>query len=172
METVLKVIELLVAMGLIIVVLLQRSEGGALGIGGSGGGLGGLFSPRGAANTLTRMTAILGILFFTTTLALTILALNKKPSTSILDQAPAGTSSTGTSNPAKSTTGGTAPPTLPSKTSNSTGTAPPTLPSTNTPNTANGAGTGTGNGATPPTSPSNSQGTPTTPATPAVPRAN
>ena len=52
--------ELMIAVALIIFVLLQRSEGGALGMGGGGGGgLGGLFSPRGAADTLTRTTAIL-----------------------------------------------------------------------------------------------------------------
>jgi protein translocase SecG subunit len=64
MQAVLLVIQLLVSVALIGVVLLQRSEGGALGMGGGGSGLGGLFSPRGAADTLTRTTAILAILFF------------------------------------------------------------------------------------------------------------
>ena len=45
MQTMLIVVELLVAVALIIFVLLQRSEGGALGMGGGGSGLGGLFSP-------------------------------------------------------------------------------------------------------------------------------
>jgi preprotein translocase subunit SecG len=76
MQSVLIAIQLLVSIGLIAVVLLQRSEGGALGMGGGGSGLGGLFSPRGAADTLTRTTAILAVLFFLTSLALTLLALH------------------------------------------------------------------------------------------------
>jgi preprotein translocase subunit SecG len=94
MQTVLIIIHLLIAIALIFVVLLQRSEGGALGIGGSGSGLGGLFSPRGAASTLTKTTAVLGILFFTTSMALTLLSLGARAPTSILNQplpgAPAG----------------------------------------------------------------------------------
>lgn len=84
MQTVLIVIHLFVALALTIVVLLQKSEGGALGMGGSGGGLGGFFSPRGAANTLTRTTAILGLIFFLSSLALTWLAINGGQSGSIL----------------------------------------------------------------------------------------
>ncbi len=60
MQTLLILVELFVSVGLIVVILLQRSEGGALGMGGGGSGLGGLFSPRGAADTLTRTTGILG----------------------------------------------------------------------------------------------------------------
>jgi len=56
-------------------------------MGGGGSGLGGLFSPRGAADTLTRTTAILATLFFLTSLALTLLALHGRPeSTSILER--------------------------------------------------------------------------------------
>ena len=58
MQTVLVFIELLIAVALIIFVLLQRSEGGVLGMGG-GSSMGGLCSPRGAADTLTRTTAVL-----------------------------------------------------------------------------------------------------------------
>ena len=76
MQSVLIAIQLLVSIGLIAVVLLQRSEGGALGMGGGGSGLGGLFSPRGAADTLTRTTAVLAILFFLSSLSLTLLALH------------------------------------------------------------------------------------------------
>ncbi|MGI9463390.1 MAG: preprotein translocase subunit SecG, partial [Aestuariivirgaceae bacterium] len=57
MTTVLLVVHLLIALGLIGAILLQRSEGGALGIGGGGGGGGSMFSSRGAANLLTRVTA-------------------------------------------------------------------------------------------------------------------
>ena len=93
MQTVLVVIQLLVSIALVIVILLQRSEGGALGMGGSGGGLGGLFSPRGAGDALTRTTAVLAVAFFATSLALTILALHGRPQqASILDSTPLGTS--------------------------------------------------------------------------------
>jgi preprotein translocase subunit SecG len=86
MQTVLIFAELIIAVAMIIFVLLQRSEGGALGIGGGGGGgMGGLFSPRGAADTLTRTTAILGLLFFLTCLALNILALKGRDEGSFLD---------------------------------------------------------------------------------------
>ncbi len=72
MQTILLVIHLIIAVALIGVVLLQRSEGGALGIGGGGGGS--LFSARGVGNTLTRTTAILAVIFFLTSIALTLLA--------------------------------------------------------------------------------------------------
>lgn len=92
MQTVLVVIQLLVSIALVIVVLLQKSEGGALGMGGSGGGLGGLFSPRGAGDALSRTTAILAVAFFATSLALTVLALHGRPQqASILDSQPIGT---------------------------------------------------------------------------------
>ncbi len=70
METVLIVIHLMIVIALVAVVLLQRSEGGALGI-GSGGGF---MTGRGQANALTRATTILGALFFLTSIALTIIA--------------------------------------------------------------------------------------------------
>lgn len=85
MQTLLVFLELLIAVALIIFVLLQRSEGGALGIGGGGGGLGGLFSPRGAADTLTRTTAILAALFFLTCIGLNLLSLHGRNEKSILD---------------------------------------------------------------------------------------
>jgi preprotein translocase subunit SecG len=86
MQTILVFAELVIAVALIIFVLLQRSEGGALGIGGGGGGgFGGLFSPRGAADTLTRTTAILAALFFLTCLGLNLLALHGRNEQSILD---------------------------------------------------------------------------------------
>lgn len=76
MQTVLICVQLLVSMALVVAVLLQKSEGGALGMGGGGGGMGGLFSPRGAADTLTQITVILGTLFFLTSMGLTLLALH------------------------------------------------------------------------------------------------
>ena len=70
MQTVIIVIHLMVVVALIGTVLLQRSEGGALGQGGGGG----FMTGRGQANALTRATAILAAMFFATSIALTILA--------------------------------------------------------------------------------------------------
>lgn len=76
MATVLLVIHIMVAAALVGLVLLQRSEGGALGIGGSGGGGsgGGFMSGRGAANLLTRVTALFAATFFVTSILLTLIA--------------------------------------------------------------------------------------------------
>ena len=90
MEAVLLVIHLVLALGIIGLVLLQRSEGGGLGIGG-GGGMGALASARTAASALSRMTAILAAGFFVTSLLLGILAGRHGQAGSImeaLDQAP------------------------------------------------------------------------------------
>ncbi len=82
MQTVLIVIHLLIVVALITVVLLQRSEGGALGM---GGGAGGFFTGRGQANALTRTTAVLATLFFMTSLGLTILSTLTHPKKSIFE---------------------------------------------------------------------------------------
>lgn len=74
MQTVLLVVHLFVALALVGVILLQRSEGGALGIGGGGNGAGSIFSARGVGNALTRATAFLAVAFFVTSIALTVLA--------------------------------------------------------------------------------------------------
>jgi len=79
METVLLVIHLIIAITLIGVVLLQRSEGGALGIGGGGGG-GSLFSARGVGNALTRTTAYLAVAFFVTSIVLTYISTHRNGS--------------------------------------------------------------------------------------------
>jgi preprotein translocase subunit SecG len=70
MQTVIIVIHLMVVAAMVGVVLLQKSEGGGLGIGSTGGFL----SSRGTANVLTRTTAILAATFFATSLVLSILA--------------------------------------------------------------------------------------------------
>ena len=77
METVILVIHLVVAVSLIGVVMLQRSEGGALGIGGGGGSAGNLFTARGVGNALTRTTAWLAVAFFCTSIALTVIATHR-----------------------------------------------------------------------------------------------
>src|SRR3974390_2713663 len=86
MQQVVIVIHLMLVLALIGVVLLQRSEGGGLGIGSTGG----FMTSRGTANVLTRATAVLAGLFFVTSLLLSILAgLNRKP-TSIIPGAAGG----------------------------------------------------------------------------------
>ena len=74
MIAVILTIHVLIVLALIGVVLLQRSEGGALGIGGGGGGGGGFLTGRGAANALTRTTSVLAALFFATSISLAIIA--------------------------------------------------------------------------------------------------
>ena len=72
MIKVLLVLHVFVTIALIGVVLIQRSEGGGLGLGG-GQGMGSFMTGRGTANLLTRATAILGTLFFALSLALALL---------------------------------------------------------------------------------------------------
>ena len=85
MQTVIIVIHLMVVLALVGVVLLQRSEGGGLGIGGGSG----FMTARGAANALTRTTAILAAAFFATSLTLSLLARYGEKTTDILDKVPA-----------------------------------------------------------------------------------
>jgi len=88
MVTIVLVVHVLIALALIGVILMQRSEGGALGMGGggSGGGFGGIMSGRGTANLLTRSTAVLAAAFIATSIILAILVGGRGESTSILDQ--------------------------------------------------------------------------------------
>ena len=71
MESILLVIHAILALLLIVVVLIQRAEGGALGIGGGSDGM----SPRGTADALTRTTSVIAVLFVITSLSLTILSM-------------------------------------------------------------------------------------------------
>ncbi|MGE4313624.1 MAG: preprotein translocase subunit SecG [Pseudobdellovibrionaceae bacterium] len=84
MEHVILVIHFIVTIGLIGLVLLQRSEGGGLGIGGGGGGLGSLAGAHTTANLLTKTTAIFAVLFFITNLSLAYMAkIHTQPSSVI-----------------------------------------------------------------------------------------
>jgi preprotein translocase subunit SecG len=86
MQTVVIVIHLMIVVVLIGAVLLQKSEGGGLGMGGGAG----FMSSRGTANLLTRTTAILAMGFFITSLFLSWIAgFDRKPSSIIGTQAPA-----------------------------------------------------------------------------------
>ncbi|HEX9904007.1 MAG TPA: preprotein translocase subunit SecG [Propylenella sp.] len=85
MTTVLIVIHLMVVLAMIGLVLLQRSEGGALGIGGGGGGF---MTGRGVGNVLTRATGILALAFFATSLGLALLAKIETRPSDIFDRLP------------------------------------------------------------------------------------
>ncbi len=85
MTTIVLVIHLILAIALVAVVLLQRSEGGALGMGG-GGGMGGFMTGRATADLLTRTTAFLAAGFMATSLTLAILASADRNTGSIIDQ--------------------------------------------------------------------------------------
>ncbi len=84
MEAILLSIHLIVAIAMVAVILLQRSEGGALGI---GGGPAGLMTARGAGDVLTKTTKWLAVIFLANSLALGWYASNKKSDTSIIDAA-------------------------------------------------------------------------------------
>jgi preprotein translocase subunit SecG len=86
MATIVIVIHLIVACALVGVILLQKSEGGALGMGG--GGMSGFMSGRSTANLLTRTTAILTACFFATSIALAIFAAHARAPHSVVDEVP------------------------------------------------------------------------------------
>jgi len=77
------VLEILIGIALTIVVLLQRSEGGALGM---GGGPSGFMTARGAGDLLTRTTWILGSAFFAIALILTVLSGRQSGASSVVDR--------------------------------------------------------------------------------------
>ena len=72
MITVILIIHVILAICIIFAVLIQKSEGGGLGIGGSQSG--GFMTSRGTANSLTKITTIVGALFFITSILLAILS--------------------------------------------------------------------------------------------------
>jgi preprotein translocase subunit SecG len=99
MSTVLIVIHLIIVLALCGLVLIQKSEGGGLGLGGGSSGPAGLFTGRGQANLLTRSTAILGAAFFATSLLLSILAAQTSTPRSIIDQVAPGSGTTAPAQP-------------------------------------------------------------------------
>ncbi|MCI5111766.1 MAG: preprotein translocase subunit SecG [Marivita sp.] len=100
MENVVLIIHLLLALALIGVVLLQRSDGG--GLGAMGGGGGGAISTRSAATGLGKLTWILAIAFICTSITLTVIAAQNASGSSIMDRLTTGgdaaTEETGTGN--------------------------------------------------------------------------
>ena len=84
MTTVLLVIHLMIAVALVGVILLQKSEGGALGMGG--GGMAGFMTGRSTANLLTRATAILAAAFMMTSVLLVVMHNRERAPRSIIEQ--------------------------------------------------------------------------------------
>jgi preprotein translocase subunit SecG len=84
MYMLLLVVHVLIAVALVAVVLLQKSEGGALGIGG--GGMSGFMTGRSTANLLSRATAILAALFMTMSVLLVVLRNRERAPPSIVEQ--------------------------------------------------------------------------------------
>ena len=82
MTTVILIIHIIISISIVGLVLMQRSEGGGLGIGGGNN----FMSARGTADLLTRATTILAIAFFCTSILLAILAGYGKKSSSIIDE--------------------------------------------------------------------------------------
>lgn len=123
MQNVILTVHLILALLLIGVVLLQRSEGGGLGMGGGAG----VMTARGAANALTKLTWTFAIMFFATSIALTFIAAEKSGSSSIVDK----TGTAGQSAPAADTSK----PALPAPTGDllppTTSDAPATPPASN-----------------------------------------
>ena len=85
MITLILTIHIILAICIIGAVLLQKSEGGGLGIGGSGGAGGGFMTARGTANFMTKLTAFLGGCFFFTSILLALLS-NSNNSSSIVNE--------------------------------------------------------------------------------------
>jgi preprotein translocase subunit SecG len=103
MQTVAIVIHLMIVATLIATVLLQKSEGGGLGVGGGAG----FMSSRGTANLLTRTTAVLAFGFFLTSLFLSWYASYDRKPSSIIGNAPASQSQpAGPATPISPPTGG------------------------------------------------------------------
>jgi len=84
MQNVILVVHIIACIVMTIVIMLQKSEGGALGIGGGGGGL---MTGRSAAGALVRVTMIFGGIFFITSLGLTTLANRTTDNRSTLERA-------------------------------------------------------------------------------------
>ena len=82
MENFILVIDIILALLLIVLVLLQKSEGGALGLGVSQDSF---VSSRSASNYLTKATAVIATLFIITSISLTIMSKQKISSTSVLE---------------------------------------------------------------------------------------
>ena len=96
LQTILLVAMILISVALTAVILLQRSEGGALGM---GGGPSGFMTARGAGNLLTRATSVLAVLFFVCAISLTIAGNFARGSRSVIDADAVGAIAVGNEQP-------------------------------------------------------------------------
>src|SRR5688572_32738231 len=96
-------IHVLIAIGLVVAILLQKKEGGLGGLGGGSGGLGGLMSGRAKADGLSKVTGILATAFFVISLALAWISTHNSAPTELVP------GTTGTTAPAPAPAKGTAP---------------------------------------------------------------
>jgi preprotein translocase subunit SecG len=164
MTTVLIVIHLMVVVAMVGLVLLQRSEGGALGI---GGGSGAFMTGRGAANVLTRSTGILAAAFFATSIGLALLSRLEMGPSNIFQNLPGQTEQTTQETPTPPTSplsgggtaeemlqelGGASPQTAPAASGDSTGTSGQS-PTDSAPAATESAPATSGDGAGPQTPP-------------------
>jgi preprotein translocase subunit SecG len=157
MLIVLFVVHMLIALALIGVVMLQKSEGGALGMGG--GGMSGFMTGRSTANLLTRTTAILAAVFFATSILLVMLSNYYRAPHSIVDEGgPAPTSPLAPAMPMPNIT-----------VTPSTAPAPPAEPSAPAPSTAPAAPAAPAEPSAP--APSTAPAAPAPPAGPSAPLA-
>jgi len=83
MESIILVLNIILAIFLVVIILLQKSEGGALGIGVSQDSF---ISSRSAGSILTKVTAIVATLFIITSISLTIISKEEFPSSSVLEK--------------------------------------------------------------------------------------
>jgi preprotein translocase subunit SecG len=178
METVVIVIHLMIVLALVGVVLLQRSEGGGLGIGGGSG----FMTARGAANALTRATAILAAAFFATSLGLSLIARYGERPIDILDRVPTTQGAGGGSGVLDQLGGSDIPAPAPAAPSGETAPAAAAPPATETaptgeatPQSGEAAAPPAGEATTPPaadgatSTPPSTEAAPATPAQPQVP---
>lgn len=113
-KTVLVVLQIIVAIGVIALVLIQQGKGADMGAAFGGGSSGGLFGAAGSANFLSRLTAVFATVFFLSTIGITLLGSNKSQNAGVLS---------GTSAPVVAPSAETPAPAAPG---NASGTAPVT----------------------------------------------
>ena len=124
MIALLLVVHILIALSLVGVILLQKSEGGALGMGG--GGMSGFMTGRSTSNLLTRATAVLAAAFMLTSVFLVLLHNRERAPHSLIDQGPASSQQTPGPASAAAPSSEQAPgPAAPQPTAPASGQAPP-----------------------------------------------
>jgi preprotein translocase subunit SecG len=111
LKTLLVVLQIIAAIGVIALVLVQQGKGADMGAAFGGGSSGGLFGAAGSANFLSRLTAIFATVFFVSTLGITLLGSTKSQNSGVLSgtSAPASVPAPEVPEAPKANTGNTAP---------------------------------------------------------------